>query len=1281
MKSCPVKSDPIYVEVERELGASRSVLAFQRNNETMPNLLKAYKILNLTVPNETLQRKRNEGYKNVRDMVESGGLGIPTNKVSDYKDVLEQYGYDVGITITEIGNKHYFTDKSGNTISKHMVEKTVAGEKYKQVLEESMDVVIQGINDLWSMLTVKRTWINLKERLKLPDNFFNSLRGIITDLKDGDRSFSDRVDAQMVLITAFSNNQHLRRLINHYQKNPEVVKSFLPKSEYNYLADDAGNSHVGEYAAAVLVSTYLYNGEGLLGNFPLTDSIKDLVVRAGNHIKDKLEATTDEQLDEIFDNYEQATLETDTFFERKTMADTIAKNLNVGTDIGSVQNTINRRKEILKKLLDIESTRAELQRKGAKDKVSTSRHTRRVKVIIDQAIPLWHSAPEKINYLLTIYEFLNKGLVKELAELNTKAQNIKGEYSHQNAGLLLSIKRTLDAYKEAISVINEELKLIEEGYAEAGVVDSQMSDLTKLVGDLESKLNSLETSYKVESNILLRKFFSPFIPAEGIMVGKKKYTVDDFINSAEDDIGMIDRYLQSVKDSNSPFLRILNEPVRVATLKKYNRTRDYAGRIMDLRTALKKDGYSNDKFMYALDEKGVATGNFISKLDQSFYDSRADFIESFTKANPTATYQDAVDAFMLQAGTYDGNTYIPNNRYLSEDYKKLSAPQRKYYDGIIEIKDELNKLLPFKARSGLRAPQVRKSTVERLFSGGNVIENIGKALMEGISVQQHDNVILEKNNIGNKGYKTVPIRNIALMEDMSDLALDAAGGMIAFADMAINYDEMNNIVDAMEIMKDHISNGAVNKVKNGMKVVRELTGGSKAASTIEGAASALVGRMDDFYAMNIYGEKAADEGTIGKTNVSKRKATNQVIKFTVLNTLAFNALAGVANIITGKHNTMLEAVGGEFFKTKDLVAAEAEYWKNFPSMVGDLESAVKKSKVNKIVSLFRVEQGMESDFRNWDLYKTNRLFRMLNPKHAFMLTTGGEHFMASTLSMSVLKGQKVLNSKGETVDLYSQIDTTDTLAKIKEGTKNLDGTDFATEDLERVQGIIRELNERTQGIYNNENMAAFQSKWTGALVFLYRRYFIPTMNRRFQAKNPNLILGQETEGFYRTLGRVMKGMFYDGQQLGLFYNTYKHTMTPADRANVKRALYELGYVIAATIGFSIMGKTGFGDEDDPYWQRMAKYQMRRTVTEVGAFTPVLLPFEMLTLVNSPSASLDYLDKFTGFLKVGKYFHEYQSGPYKGMMGWQKNLVEVAPYYRNFIRNGTPEQTLKYMTNK
>jgi hypothetical protein len=71
----------------------------------------------------------------------------------------------------------------------------------------------------------------------------------------------------------------------------------------------------------------------------------------------------------------------------------------------------------------------------------------------------------------------------------------------------------------------------------------------------------------------------------------------------------------------------------------------------------------------------------------------------------------------------------------------------------------------------------------------------------------------------------------------------------------------------------------------------------------------------------------ADEGTFGKTNIDKGKFANFVNRMTSMNSLALNILSGISNVATGKVMMRIEALSGEFFNERDVIAADKIYGK------------------------------------------------------------------------------------------------------------------------------------------------------------------------------------------------------------------------------------------------------------------------------------------------------------------------------------------------------------------
>ena len=165
--------------------------------------------------------------------------------------------------------------------------------------------------------------------------------------------------------------------------------------------------------------------------------------------------------------------------------------------------------------------------------------------------------------------------------------------------------------------------------------------------------------------------------------GKERVmSIDELIDNADKDIGLVDRLLQAVKDSNSTFLRLMNEPVSKAKAKAYNRVLEVVQNIRHIHNKLNENGISNTKFMYEF-ENGVPTGNYIAQYTA---DLETDWVKYQDKhSNFRLSLKELRENFEKEHGKIINNKFIPDPKYLSEDYKALNIAQREYYDSIMEI--------------------------------------------------------------------------------------------------------------------------------------------------------------------------------------------------------------------------------------------------------------------------------------------------------------------------------------------------------------------------------------------------------------------------------------------------------------------------------------------------------------------------------------------------------------------------------------------------------------------
>lgn len=1311
MKSCPNINSPEHKELVKVFGKETAIALYHLNNESTPSLLKGYKILNKAPDKNTIYTKRQQGIGRLRNHIDTFSKGIPEKSLQFAKDEIERYGFENMIYIEKRHGKYFLRNKEGSTLTKDDLfvvdEERELNNKVndltKTMFESYSNIMKKNSNPATIKTSTNRYLKFRKELNKSPNsalNVINLYKKIIGDEKK--QLNSDEIAfivSQYSTIVAYSSlikeaketgiyDNVLNRTSPRNKHLSDETKNLIVVSEIlsDFINDTSKDSTINWTKDKLNIADYnLEDISNALNQtkIPLNKEMQNSLYILLFRIKQGLASLENSNIDEVANSIlnEHSPELNSLSKESNRIKKEVNRVLAEDNKLGDIDATLNRRKLMLQKMYAIQTNLKKVeQRKLSPDNQLVRRLHGRIKAIEEGTASLWNTNLDRINYLATVHKILHMDVIKDFNNLlkDINERDFTNSSTQSSAHILLRAKDLIEDYGELVSLIRQELNYIANEYVEKGITDKVFSELETIVSEIDSKIKELSTVTTKETYSLLHNFFSAFMPEGGqIRFGDKQYNLDQILNLAEEDIGFIDRWLQSIKDSNNSFLRLLDQPIKFAKRNVYNRSLEVMKDIQDAHDELMKSGVKDTKFMYEMIDKDTPTGYFKRKYNDKYETELRNYYKKERRKNLDKPGSEIYEEFRKKHGYYKDGVYFPNSVYLSDDYVSMNDAQKKYYDFILGLKEELEKKMPFKMRGAYLAPQVRKEFFERMRSG-NFTENMKQYFKDLYSESQHDDTVIRESEVESKKRQTIPIRYNTLFDNPTDMSLDASGSMIAFANMAINFEEMNSIVDTMELLREHISE---KRIKSDSITVSK----GRIVQQIDVTESELFKRVNDFYESALYGKEFADQGTIGKSNVNKRKLANLAIKGTVLNTLAFNALAGMANIFTGLHNARIEAVGSQFFNYKDYLSSIKEYMSYIPSMIADFEAQRNSSFINLVNEYFQITQGIEEQFRHMDIYKKSKIFRMLNPRQAFILMNGGEHMLGMITGMAFLKSHNVLDANGKKVSLFSQLKKDGYRLTIPEGTRNLDGSLFTDNDRASIQIKIREISERLNGIYNSEDKAAAQRTWQGSLIFLYRRYLIPNLNNRFGRSNYSFALGAETKGYHRVITDFFIGLAKNRKDMIAFSKDYWGDMSDIDRMNLKKSVTEVGYILAMMAIYNLLSAVGTGtDKDDPYYERMLLYQVRRQMTEIGALS-IVVPFnvnEALTLLNSPTAALDYVSKTSDLFKVLFYpseaNHIMQSGPYKGMRRWQKNLIEISPYYKMLLRNKTPEINIKYL---
>ena len=915
------------------------------------------------------------------------------------------------------------------------------------------------------------------------------------------------------------------------------------------------------------------------------------------------------------------------------------------------------------------------------------------------------------NEVEGIYAFLDNAL-EELQKVSSRLEmlrNTPATNANERASVLRDVRNYMYSYKNIIEDIRKAL-VDEERYTDNRYgqrVRVALDNASILIGDLFVKYNDVSMPLFVD-------FIKPFV-GENIMIpfGKFKGKVikaEDLVKMADEDISFFDRWLDSMADSSDYMLKIMDQAVKKSKEQARLRTIDVMKQLQAATIKLEKAGIKNTDWMFERDSKGNLSGNYISEINQALFKEKVrEMFKSLNEKygkNPVG--ENAEKYKKERQAWFNANMEIVNGKkvpkmsiYGNKQYQRLNAAQKEYYDTVMNIKSQLDSYLPEKYTTLTNAVKIRKDLLERVKSSDGV-KSGAKQIWESVKdefIRRTDDVdfgdrATVKDFEGNE-VQTLPIYFTKLKEGESanDLSTDIVSTLTAYAAMANDYDEMNKVIDVLELGRDLLRERQVTQTQGGKPLVEKFKAvGRKVESklTKEGEATRFIQRLNDFFEMQVYGRYMADEGTFGSTNIDKGKVANFVNRVTSMNNLALNILSGISNIATGKVMMRIESFAGEFFNEKNTITADRIYGQSLPEYLAEIGNRVKTSKLALWDELFNVMQEYEQNVREVNFDRKTWFSRMFGTSTLFFMNNAGEHWMQNRTSLALADAYKMKAPNGKIVSLWDAmevvpIDKNNKKAgaklQLKQGYTKADGSTFTQDDIIKFSRRSAAINQRMHGIYNKADRSAIQRLAIGRMGIMFRKWIKPSLNRRFKSATYNYDLDAWIEGYYRTSGRFLLQLARDLRETQFNLAARWNELTPTEKANIRRALTEVGHFLAV---MAIIGLIEWSDDKDrPWLVRMLEYQSRRLYTELGAMIPgKSMISEGLKIIKSPAAGVTTIENMldlTKLLNPWNYIDELQSGRYEGHSTAYKSFFEspIIPMNRTIYRGLHPETGIPF----
>lgn len=953
--------------------------------------------------------------------------------------------------------------------------------------------------------------------------------------------------------------------------------------------------------------------------------------------------------------------------------------------------------------------------------------------------------PEDMKKIRTLQEHVKKGHYKsaiiqfmkyvydDIEDTNSKLSQFSGSSATLNtqAQLLRRISDLNSMYMGDNSILNRFVNIKNENAInDFGLSESDCDEIAEVANELNGELITVHNAEKdikfsFVKNFLKQYWGSDEFYKKGIPgnVDSLKNITDSnvgnrlslnyLLNYADRDINIVERMILGMSQSSDIMLALVDHIVRESHNKRDMRLNVYKQRIAMLQKEAEANGVDTS-CVYERDNNGKITGNYKIGLDMwRFYNDRRkakeDIYNNTNLSNKQkwlalckwdSEHMENVTLYSKDDG-YGG--FITKNElrprasiYGNNELDELNDSERKYYDELMAIKQELDDMLPESKTKSYNAVQIRKNMFQSLSSPKRMWSRA-----KDMFIRREDDTDFganenETNEFGDKiciikdangdALNRLPIHFVHRLDNMDDLSLDASACMMAYATSCVDYDEMSRIVDSLEMTRDILNSRMVKqygskdgKTKPIKYIKRKLSGTEYEDWEIPAIGSKRHGdtnigsMLNTYYEMNVYGHH----------HKSEQKFLDVIKQYNTLLGMGGNLFANASNILGGFNQALIHAAGGavvgqnreSYFNLKDMAVARKKFWNLFVTgTLSDGFSANKNSELQILINTFDPLQEFFDKMRR-DNYYNSPMQRIMGDSFdnlAFFGQNAGEYFMHVTNMLACLEHEKVVLD-GKEVSLMDALNTTDSngvkTKTIPEGLKKTDGTDFTYKDLIAVKNRIRECNRNLLGGYNQLDKGAINYWFLGRMIMQFRQWMPEHYNRRLGKARYNFQTQEWVEGYYRTAFRYMK----DVMKAGFKFSVEWDNLTSRQKHNIGQALIDeaIVLVLGALTGRGIMGLLGDDDDDKKPWEGMddleatitkfAAYQLRRMYQEQAQSAPTITIFEESTkMLVSPIPAVSTTKKLFDLFQPDTWTSVVKSGPYKDWNRGAKIMFDLVP---------------------
>lgn len=1091
-----------------------------------------------------------------------------------------------------------------------------------------------------------------------------------------------------VIIEVFKDRPIVARLLAYLENNPAEMQQILGDSYSDYLSintDIDGNvdyaSIAEECAGRLMQQSLLSQVERESNNY--AEKLNGRAVKAiHSEVRDKNEQDVEDAITEAnqaLDELAKAILSGEEQITQEDIEKTFSEKrlYHMGKTIGELS-------DIIDKAIITETKKGKIFKSDA-----LLDDVKKRKAILDAVL---NKTPE--GQLKGILNYA-KAAMTDLRQ--TELALKKASMQDNNIfGLLRSARMSIQSYSPFIDQLgallrsdDQELEtLISQTTIENP--DQTIDSLRSLFSDLNTLNKQVEGRFEDLAIDSFENFLKPFFDLQGQTFTDKHgktVTLREAIKEANGDIGLLDRYLQTMSTSGDIILQMFEAVVSKAKNFARQDTIEEIRDVIHLQMEAQENGLTDFEFMFEHDNEGHKTGNYISEVNYGQYEKeRQAFLDSLDEKygvnprgkNSIIKAQERREWYKQHSAGSMHND-LPNAvLYHNSEYDRLSSQQKELLRKYKELKARMDKRYPPNKVDSHKAIQRRRDRVQRTIDLAKNPSSIFEAMKESFkqdfaTVADDDQIFGQKTGLtdfSNKEHMVLPLLYTRSLSNPDELSTDVFSALCAYSYASNVYAQLNKVVDPLEVGRTIVGEiRKTAKVSNDKPIVEKLDRGGKILGKVfQSGGSNVEAKLQDFMESQVYGRYYKDSDAtikIGQANIKANKALQKWLRISSMAQLGFNWLANSANIATGIGMQNIEAAAGQFFGGKDLLSADAEYLELLATFLPELESNNPTNKLALFDEMFDVKQ----DFRD----KAGRsrvsslLKRFFGETIAYLGQNCGDHWLYNRTAIAMAKRQKI-NVNGETMSLWDALQVENRykdndkikILRVLKGARDADtGKLIDKEWIGQFSDKIKYVNHHLFGVYNSDDMVAAERTAAGRALLQYRKWIVPQFSARFGEKRYIMAIQDYREGYYRTLLNVCLGLRKGHDNIRGGWDE----LEDYEKANIKRAVTEVfQFVVVWALASFVLN--GANKDPDKLWiMKFAEYMAQRELHELGNLTPSFtMGQELLKTAKSPaniiSTISSTLNLAGSLVDPRDWTNELQSGAYEGHSTLFKNLMKA-----------------------